>query len=325
MLEEKLQANGPSPRQEIVDGYCLFQGELRQLAEANVSIATHALNYGTGCFEGIRAYWNVSQDQLYILKAKEHYQRFLRSCRILKIACPYSVEELVDWTVKILTKNEYRENVYIRPLAFKASTVVKVTLSGLRDEVAIYSVPMGDYVKTEGLSAVVSNWQRVSDNILPSRAKVTGGYINAALASDAAATDGYDEAIMLASDGQVSEASSSNLFIVRDAVLVTTPITADILEGITRKTILQVAAELGIPYEVRPIDRTELYVAEEMFLAGTGAQISSITSVDRRMVGDGLTGPLTRRLQELYFRAVRGMEDAYEDWLTPVYRKESKA
>ncbi len=319
MLEEDLHGNGPSPTHEIVNGYCFFHGELRPLGEANVSIATHALNYGTGCFEGIRAYWNEEQGQLYVLKAKEHFQRFLRSCRILKIACPYTADELVDWTVRMLAKNEYRENVYIRPLAFKASTVVKVTLSGLRDEVAIYSVPMGDYVKTEGLSAVVSNWQRVSDNILPSRAKVTGGYINAALANDAAVADGYDEAIMLSGDGHVSEASSSNLFMVRDGVLVTTPITADILEGITRKAILQVATDLGIPYEVRPVDRTELYVAEEMFLAGTGAQISSITSVDRREVGDGVTGVLTHSLQELYFRAVRGMEEKYVDWLTPVY------
>ncbi|HHY67846.1 MAG TPA: branched-chain amino acid transaminase [Alicyclobacillus sp.] len=312
-------AQGPSPKQEISGGYCFFKGQIMPLADANLNISTHALNYGTGCFEGIRAYWNAEQEQLYMLKGLEHYQRLLRSCRILKIECPYSVEELIDWTVRVLQKNNYREDVYIRPLAFKASQVIKVTLSGLRDEIAIFTVPMGDYVKTEGLSVVVSNWLRVADNIIPSRAKVTGAYINPALASDAANADGYDEAIMLSTDGQVSEASSANLFVVRDGTLVTTPVTADILEGVTRRAVITLAKDLGIPYEVRNIDRTELYVADEMFLAGTGAQIAAITSVDRRPVGSGEVGPVTRRLQEVYFRALRGYDERYRDWLTPVY------
>lgn len=289
------------------------------LADANVNISTHALNYGTGCFEGIRAYWNAEQEQLYIVKGLEHFKRLLQSSRILKIKSAYTAEELLDWTVRTLKENGYRENVYIRPLAFKAAQVVKVTLTGLRDEIAIFTVPMGDYVKTEGLRAVVSNWTRVADNIIPSRAKVTGAYINPALANDAATADGYDEAIMLSTDGQVSEASSANLFVVRDGTLVTTPITADILEGITRRAVLQLADQFAIPYEIRPIDRTELYIADEMFLAGTGAQIASITSVDRRAVGDGELGPVTQRLQGLYNRAVRGQEERYLDWLTPVY------
>jgi branched-chain amino acid aminotransferase len=312
-------SNGPSPKQEISSGYCFFKGEIMPLEHANVNITTHALNYGTGCFEGIRAYWNQDNKQLYLLKAYDHYKRLLNSCRILKIECPYTVEELVEFTVQVLAKNGYQENVYIRPLAFKASQVVKVTLSGLRDEFAIFTVPMGDYVKTEGLSATVSNWQRVADNIIPSRAKVTGAYINPALANDAATADGYDEAIMLSTDGQVSEASSANFFIVRDGALVTTPITSDILEGITRRTVIQVATDLGIPYEVRPIDRTELYVADEMFLAGTGAQIASITSVDHRTIGDGELGPITAKLQTVYNRGVRGQDERYLDWVTPVY------
>ncbi|MFM1654063.1 branched-chain amino acid transaminase [Brevibacillus sp. B_LB10_24] len=313
-------AKGPSPKQEITSGYCFFKGEIMPLADANVNIATHALNYGTGCFEGIRAYWNAEQGQLYLLKALEHYQRLLLSCRILKIQLPYTAEELVDWTAKVLAKNEYREDVYIRPLAFKGSQVIKVTLAGLRDELAIFTVPMGDYVSTSGLSAVVSNWQRISDNMIPSRAKVSGAYINPALATDAAVADGYDEAIMLSHDGQVSEASAANLFIVRNGVLVTTPITSDILEGITRREIVQLAEHLQIPVEIRPIDRTELYIADEVFLAGTGAQIASITSIDRRPVGDGTLGPVTGKLQEVYYRAVRGMDDRYLDWVTPVYK-----
>lgn len=319
MMTQEKSSKGPSPKQEISGGYCFFKGKVMPLDEANVNITTHALNYGTGCFEGIRAYWNADHEQLYILKGLEHYQRFLRSCHILKIECPYTAEELLDWTVKVLAKNEHKGNVYIRPLAFKGSRVIKVTLSGLRDEVAVFTAPMGDYVKTENLSVVVSNWQRIADNIIPSRAKVTGAYINAALANDAAAADGYDEAIMLSTDGQVSEASSSNFFIVRDGTIVTTPVTADILEGITRRAVLQLAKDLGIPYEVRPIDRTELYVSDEMFLAGTGVQIASVTSVDHRSIGDGKLGPITKQLQDVYYDAVRGLDERYSDWLTPVY------
>lgn len=312
-------AKGPSPKQEISGGYCFFQGQVMPLENANVNIATHALNYGTGCFEGIRAYWNAEKEQLYILKGMEHYKRFLNSCKILRIECPYTAEELFDWTLQVLKMNGYREDVYIRPLAFKASRVIKVTLSGLRDEVAIFTVPMGDYVKTENLSAVVSNWQRIADNIIPSRAKVTGAYINAALANDAATVDGYDEALMLSSDGQLSEASSSNFFIVRDGTVITTPVTSDILEGVTRRAVLKIAADLGIPYEVRAIDRTELYVADEIFLAGTGAQIASITSVDRRTIGTGELGPITKSLQDVYYRAVRGLDERYLDWVVEVY------
>lgn len=310
---------GPSPKQEISGGYCFFRGEIIPLEDANVNISTHALNYGTGCFEGIRAYWNSETEQLYILKGIEHYRRFINSCRILKIRCPYTVEELLERTKEILVKNNYREDIYIRPLAFKSSRVIKVTLSGLHDEVSIFTVPMGDYVKTENLSAVVSNWQRIADNIIPSRAKVTGAYINAALANDAATVDGYDEALMLSVDGQLSEASSSNFFMVRDGVLITTPVTSDILEGVTRRAVIQIAQDLGIPYEVRQIDRTELYIADEIFLAGTGAQIASITSVDRRQVGHGGLGSITERLQDVYYRAVRGKEEAYSSWITPVY------
>ncbi|MED1795240.1 branched-chain amino acid transaminase [Brevibacillus nitrificans] len=311
---------GPSPKQEITSGYCFFKGQIMPLAEANVNISTHALNYGTGCFEGIRAYWNAQEGQLYVLKALEHYQRLLLSCRILKINLPYNAEELVERTRLMLAKNDYREDVYIRPFAFKASQVIKVTLTGLRDELAIFSVPMGNYVDTAGLAATVSNWQRISDNMIPSRAKVTGAYINPALANDAATADGYDEAIMLSSDGQVSEASSANLFIVRNGVLVTTPITSDILEGITRRAIMQLADDLGLSYEVRQIDRTELYICDEMFLAGTGAQIAAITSIDRRPVGTGKMGSITKQLQEAYDSAVRGKDERYMDWITPVYQ-----
>lgn len=313
------QAQGPSARQEINAETAFFHGQLRPFQDCQVSIATHGLNYGTGCFEGIRAYWNHEHEELYVLKGEDHFARFLRSGHILKINIPYSVEELMQWTIAMVRANGFRQDVYIRPLAFKGAAMIKVTLSNVRDEVGIFAVPMGDYVSTQGLKATISHWTRIADNIIPSRAKVTGAYINAALANDDAEQDGYDEAIMLSQDGHVAEASSSNLFIVRDGVLITSPVTADILEGITRQAVFQLAGDLGIPVMERPIDRTELYVAEEVFLAGTGAQVAAIVELDHRPVGSGSTGTITASLQQAYFQAVRGQDDRYRDWLTPVY------
>ena len=289
------------------------------LKEATVSIATHALNYGTGCFEGLRGYWGQETSDLYIVKAREHYERLHRSAHILKIRVPHTVDELIDITVAMVKDNGFRQDVYIRPLAFKAGAMIKVGLAGVRDGFGIFAFPMGDYVATSGLRVGVSSWQRISDNTIPSRAKVTGAYINAALASDAAQADGYDEAIMLGMDGQVAEASSSNLFIVRGGRLITTPVTADILEGITRQAMFQLAADAGIPIEERPIDRTELYVADEVFLCGTGVQVAGVVEVDHRQIGTGKPGPITNRLQQTYFGAVRGQDDRYRGWLTPVY------
>jgi branched-chain amino acid aminotransferase len=318
-MSETAMAHGPSAREEVATGECFFRGRFMPMADATVSIATHALNYGTGCFEGIRAYWNEEAGDLYILKGREHYARLHRSARILKIAVPYAPEELLDLTVDLLKRNGFRQDVYIRPLAFKAAPIIKVTLTGVRDEFGVFAVPMGDYVPTAGLRVTVSSWLRIQDNTIPSRAKVTGAYINAALASDAATADGYDEAIMLGQDGQVAEASSSNLFMVRHGRLVTTPVTSDILEGITRQAVLELAHDLGISAEERPIDRTELYVADEVFLSGTGVQLAGVVEIDRRPVGTGAPGPVTTALQSAYFRAVRGQDPRYRHWLTPVY------
>ena len=315
-------AQGPSARAEIDSGIVFFKGELMPIKNASVSIATHGLNYGTGCFEGMRAYWNGERKDLYIVKARQHFERFLGSAKILKIQIPYTVEELVEWTRQVLSANHFQQDVYIRPLAFKGAAMIKVALSGIRDELGIFAVPMGDYVATEGLKAKVSNWVRIADNIIPSRAKVTGAYINAALANDDATIDGYDEAIMLSQDGQVAEASSSNLFIVRKGTLITTPVTADILEGITRQSMFELAAHLGIPMRERPIDRTELYVADEVFLCGTGVQVAGVVEIDHRVVGTGGTGPITEALQRAYFHAVRGDDPQYEGWVTPVYQGE---
>lgn len=301
--------------------YAFVEGRIVPLEEAKISIMTHALHYGTACFEGIRAYWNAENRQLYVFRMREHYERMFRSCKILRIQPRLSLEELVDLTLDILRRNGDREDVYIRPLFYKSELTVGVRLHGLSDGFALFAVPFGAYLDVEKpIRCKVSSWRHVSDNAIPMRAKVCGSYVNAALAKSEAMEDGYDEAIFLTEDGHVSEGSAENLFIVRNGRLVTTPVYADILEGITRATIVQLArSELGLTVEERPIDRTELYVADEVFLVGTGAQVSAVGEVDRRVVGDGQMGPVTRSIQKLYFDVVKGRVSRYSEWLTPVY------
>jgi len=302
--------------------YAFFKGEFVPIEEAKVSIMTHALNYGTGCFEGIRAYWNAEEEQLYIFRMREHYERLLHSCQILHIQLPYDAEELGRITVELLRREGYREDVYIRPLAYKGSEGIGVRLHDLEDHFAIFTVPFGKYLKKDEVRACVSSWRRISDNAIPARAKITGAYINSALARTEAVMNGFDEAILLSQDGHVSEGSAENIFLVREGLLVTPPVTENILEGITRATLIQIAEEeLGISTLERPIDRTELYVADEVFLCGTGVQMVAIVEIDHRPVGTGSMGPVTRRLRELYFDIVRGKVEKYKRWCTSVYEK----
>ncbi|MDP3046182.1 MAG: branched-chain amino acid transaminase, partial [Chloroflexota bacterium] len=237
--------------------YAFFEGRVVPVEDAKISVMTHAFNYGTGVFEGIRAYWSAADGQLNIFKAAEHYQRLHRSVRILKITLPYSVTDLVNLTVEVLRRSAFHEDTYIRPLAYKSSTVVGVRLHNLEDSFTMFALPFGKYVdKPEGAHCCVSSWRRNDDNAIPSRCKITGSYVNSALSKSEAVEDGYDEAIVLNQDGHVSEGSAENLFIVRDGVLITPPGTDNILEGITRGVILQLArTELGIPTLERSIDR----------------------------------------------------------------------
>jgi branched-chain amino acid aminotransferase len=303
----------------VESGFVYFEGKVVPMAEARVSVATHALHYGTGCFEGIRAYWNPKEEALYLLHGMPHFLRFLTSCKIIKIAMPHSARQLTDIALDLLRRNSYRQDVYIRPLAYKASPVVKLALSGLEDQLAVLTFPMGDYIDIEkGLHLTISAWQRNSDNALPARAKVSGGYINAALAYDDAKASGFDDAVMLTRDGHVSEASAANLFMVMGGTLVTSPVTEDILVGITRASIMELANDMGTPVLERPIDRTELWAADEVFLCGTGVQVSPVTQIDHRPVGSGRPGPMTLEVQAAYLGAVRGEEPRYQHWLERV-------
>ncbi len=304
-----------------MDYICYFRGGFVPLSEAKVSIMTHAFMYGTGCFEGIRGYWNDEEGQLFVFRMPEHYVRFKASQKVLMFSLPHTVEELCDITLELLRRNNFREDVYIRPAAYKASETIGVKLHGLEEALAILAVPFGKYVEIERpLRVCTSSWQRIDDNAMPARSKITGAYVNSAFAKSEALLNGFDEAIMLTYDGHVSEGSAENIFLVVDGKLVTPPVCENILVGITRATVMELASkELGLETVERKIDRTELYIADEIFLVGTGAQIAPVGEVDHRPVGNGEIGPVTRRLQEVYFDVVRGKHPSYRHWCTAVY------
>lgn len=301
--------------------WAFFRGEFVPLRDANVNVMTHAFNYGTAVFEGVRAYWNAEEGQLFGLEFLAHYQRIQRSAALLMMELRQTPEELAAITVELLRRDGLREDVYVRPIVYKSSETIGVRLHNLDSDIAIFGVPFGQYIDTEsGIRAQVSSWRRTDDNAIPARGKITGAYVNSAFAKTDAQLSGYDEAIVLTADGHVSEGSAENIFLVKDGVLLTPPITDNILEGITRGRLLEIAAdEIGIETAIRSIDRTELYTADEVFLCGTGAQISPVIEIDRRRIGHGRPGPVTRQLSRIYFDAVRGKVPAYRSWLTPIY------
>jgi len=309
----------PPPTKVVYDGFAYFQGKIVPFAQANVSIGTHALNYGTACFEGIRGYWNAEHKEIYLLKLAEHYQRFLKSTALLKIKLDENVEQLCELTREVIRRDGYHTDVYVRPLAYKASAMIKVDLHSSEDAVAIFAMPMGAYSRIDGLRVTISSWRRTSDNSIPARAKITGAYINTALATEDANAAGYDDCLMLTEDGHIAEGSAANFFMIQGNTLVTPPVTDDILVGITRAGVMQLASDAGFDVVERSIDRTEVYQADEAFLCGTGVQVAPIVEVDGRAVGSGRPGTTTQRLQEAYFRAVRGNDPRYRQWCTPVY------
>lgn len=299
-----------------------FRDAFVPYSEAKVSVLCHGLNYGTGCFEGIRGYWSAAKEEMFLLKMAAHFERIHQSARILHMQIKYSVPELCDLARELVRKNKFREDIYIRPLLFMGDERIGVRLHGLTTEFTMFAVPMGDYIDTKGIRCSSSSWRRIDDNAVPARAKITGAYINSALAKTEAHNKGFDEAIFLNTDGHVSEGSAMNLFMVRDGKLITPAVNHNILEGVTRKAVMTIAhAELGVAVEERSIDRTEMYICDELFLCGTGAQIAPVIEVDNRKVGGtGVIGPITRRVMEVYNRAVHGEDPRFSDWLSPVYR-----
>ena len=307
-------AQGPS--------YAYFQGRIVPIEEAKVSVMTHALNYGTGAFGGVRAYWNDEENELFIFRPLDHFQRVLNSGRLLLMDLPYTPETMLKILLDLLHTENFRgTDVYVRPLIYKSSTVIGVRLHDLDADFTMFAQPFGSYLHNEeGSRVTFSAWRRIDDNMIPARGKITGAYANSAFIRTDAALSGFDEALVLDHNGHISEGSAENFFMMRDGVAITPPVTTNILEGITRRTIMHLLSEeMGVPVEVRDIDRTEVFVADEAFFCGTGVQVVAIAEVDHRPVGTGKMGPVVRQLRQLYFDLVRGKIARYRAWNVPVY------
>ncbi len=302
--------------------YVFYQGQILEESQVSISIRCKAFNYGLGCFEGIRAYWDEEKEQLYVFRLREHMERLMESCKAIYIKLPYTVDELCRYVVELLKKNSFRTTVYIRPVAYKGSDLLFPTLFDDDDRILMYCQPLGKLAGKEEFRVAVSSWQRLNDNMLPPRTKATAAYLNSALASLEALQNGYDEAILLTADGHVCEGPGENIFMLRKGKLVTPPASDNILEGITRDTVMVLAREeLGLEVVERSIPRTELYAAEEVFFSGTGMEVVSVVEVDKRTIGSGKQGEVCKRLKGLFFDVAKARNPKYTHYCTPVYEK----
>lgn len=296
--------------------HAFFEGKIVPLSEAKISIATHGFLYGTAVFGGIRGYWNEEARRLFVFRPYDHFRRLLNSAKMLAMQTGYDEESLIQLTLDLLRADNWQCDIYLRPTFYKADLGIGVKLHGLKDEFSMFVTAYEKYVKNDTDAHVtVSSWRRIDDNVIPARGKVSGAYVNSALIKTDAARAGFDEALVLDQNGHVSEGSAMNIFMVRDGILVTPPVTDNILEGITRKSVIELAREeLGLEVRERSIDRTEVFIAEEMFMTGTAAQITAVTKVDHRPVGAGVMGPVTARLRTMYEDVLRGRVKKYERW-----------
>ena len=303
--------------------YAYFQGEIVPLEDAKIGVMTHAFNYGTAVFEGIRGNWNDADQTTYLFRVREHYERLAASCKILMLDMPETIDRLCELTLEVVERSGFTEDVYVRPLVYKSSEAVGVRLHNLESDIVIFITPFGPYLDIEkGARCHTSSWRRVDDTGIPPRAKVTGIYVNSALAKTEAMLNGFDEAIVLNPDGHVSEGSGENIFVIRGGALITPPASDNILEGITAATVVEIAREeFGIETVERSLDRTELYIADEVFMTGTAAHLTPVIEVDRRPVGDGTPGPITRQLSKKYFDIICGRDPKYMHWCTPARQR----
>jgi branched-chain amino acid aminotransferase len=297
-----------------------FRGQVVPYGEAQLGLLTHGLNYGTGVFAGIRGYWNQEEGRLFVFRLADHVRRLHESARLLRMSLPLGEDATSDGILALLRAEDLRQDCYVRALAFYADEVIGVRLHGLTPALAAVAVPFGLYInKADGAHCTVSSWKRPDDNVVPPRGKITGSYINSALAKSDAELAGFDEAILLNSAGMVSEGSGENVFLVRRGTVVTPSLNQSVLEGITRRSLLTlIKDELRMTVEERPVERGELFLADEIFLTGTAAQITAVTRVDHRPVGTGQMGPVATRLRSLFFDVVRGQSPKYRAWCTPV-------
>lgn len=300
-----------------------FRGQIVPLEQANINVMTHAFNYGTAVFEGVRGNWNAEQNELYLFRVEDHVKRIRQSAKIMRMGLRFNDEETANIIQQVVEKSGFKEDVYVRPMIYMSSEIVGVRMHNLEWDFLVYVTPFGSYLDPDqGARCATSSWRRVDDTEIPARAKVNGLYVNNAMAKSEAQLNGFDEAIMLNQDGHVSEGSGENIVMIRNGKLITPAPSDNILEGITLETALELAAkELGLSVERRSIDRSELYIADEVFMTGTAAHLTPVIEVDRVPIGDGRPGLISKQLQSLYFSSITGRQPAYTSWLTPVYAR----
>ncbi len=300
--------------------FAFFEGKIVPFSEAKISVATHAFNYGTSVFGGMRAYWNDEKKKLYSFRPWDHFHRLLHSARLLCMEVSYDEESLLQIMLDLLHTEKWTEDIYLRPTFYKSDMGIGVRLHDLKDDLTMWSLPFQKYIKNDTNAHVtISSWRRIDDNVIPARGKISGAYVNSALIKTDAARSGFDEALVLDQNGHVSEGSAMNVFMVRDGVVVTPPVSENILEGITRRSVMElIRNELGLPIAERPIDRTETTICDEFFMTGTAAQVVAVTRVDHRPVGKGTMGPVVSKIRELFEDVVRGRSEKYKHWVTEV-------
>lgn len=301
--------------------YAFLNGKIVPIDEANINIRSCIVHYGTGVFEGIRAYWNEEQNKSYLFRVIEHYERMKNNVKIIAMDIPYSAEKLKDITIELLKKENFRQDTYIRPLAYYASENILEKLNSDEYGFFIFTFPMQEILNfEEGLNVCISSWTRINDNVIAPRGKIVGSYVNISLVNLEAKQNGFDDGIILTQDGHVSEGGGQNLAIIRGNKFITPSISDDILEGITLDSLITIINEndLGLEVERRSIDRTELYISDEVLYCGTGAQVTPIVSIDKRNIGEGKVGKYTRILQNYFFDIVRGKNEKYFKWCTLV-------
>ena len=298
-----------------------FQGKVVPIEEAQVNVMTHALHYGTAVFEGIRGNWNATDEKLYVFRMQEHYERLLQGCSMLMLNIPYTASDLCQITIDLLRECGYRQDLYIRPLAYKSEELVaNLKLQEIDSDFTLITVPFGDYLDSDGaLKCCTSSWRRVDDTNIPPRLKISGTYVNGILAKTEATLAGFDEAIMLTQDGYVSEGSGENLFMIQDGLIFTPPVSDNNLTGITRDSAIEIGKKkLGVEVIERRIRRSELYFADEVLLTGTAAHIQAVGYLDNRMIGSGDSGPITTTINNVYQEAIRGNHPDFKDWCTAI-------
>ena len=305
-----------------LESIAYHEGEYRSLKDSTINLATHAFQYGTMVIGGIRGYYSREKKELYIFRLEEHIERLARSAHIMQMKLPMKEEKMAELVLELARRNQIKSNSYFRPCIYKSALQLSPRLHDVEDSFSLYCIPLEDYLDTrQGLRVTVSSWRRMDENAIPARVKSSGSYINSALAKSEAMQNGFDEALFLDNRGFVCEGSAENIFIIRDKELITPPLAGNVLEGITRRTLIELAQDMGIPILERDIARGELYIAEEVFLCGTGAQIAWVSEVDHRQIRNGDLGPVTKKLRETFLRIVNGEDKNYDKWLRPVYAK----